>query len=348
MIILQDFNLAELTQYLTEYGCQKFVGSQIYGWLSKGADFDQMTNVNKALREKLKENCIAQSVKIIHTATSKKDGTEKMLFQLHDGNLVEGVLMKYNYGNTLCVSTQVGCRMGCKFCASTLDGLVRNLSAGEILGQVVAVNALTKGVRNVTNVVLMGSGEPLDNYDNVVKFLHLLFDTNGLGFSQRNVSLSTCGLADKMKQFADEDFSVNMTLSLHSADTEKRTEIMPITKQWSIHQAVDALRYYFNKTKRRVIVEYTLIDGVNDNYSDALKLKQLLSGMSVHVNLIRLNAVKERKLLATDTDHAKKFLAWLEKMGMSATLRRQMGADIDGACGQLRRRYINEKGATNE
>ncbi|MBO5772572.1 MAG: 23S rRNA (adenine(2503)-C(2))-methyltransferase RlmN [Clostridia bacterium] len=348
MVILQDFDLPQLTQYLTEtFACQRFVGAQVYSWLVKGADFDQMTNVNKALREKLKENCIAQSAKIIHTATSKKDGTQKMLFRLADGNLVEGVLMKYNYGNTLCVSTQVGCRMGCKFCASTLDGLVRNLSAGEILGQVVAVNSLTTE-RNVTNVVLMGSGEPLDNYDNVVKFLRLLFDQNGLGFSQRNVSLSTCGLADKMKQFADEDLAVNMTLSLHSADPEKRAEIMPITKQWSIHQAVDALRYYFNKTKRRVIVEYTLIDGVNDSYGDALKLKQLLSGMSVHINLIRLNAVKERKLNATDTDTAKKFLSWLEKMGMSATLRRQMGADIDGACGQLRRRYINEKGATNE
>ena len=345
MILLQDYNLNELTEFLTaNYNVKPFVAKQIFGWLNKSVDFDGMTNVSKSLREQLKQNCVAVSAKIVQTLTSKIDGTQKFLFELYDGNVIEGVLMKYKYGNTLCVSSQVGCRMGCKFCASTLGGLVRNLSAGEILGQVLSVNALGDGQnRYVTNIVLMGSGEPLDNFDNVIKFLHLVTSEQGINISSRNISLSTCGVVPKMKELAEMDFSLNLTLSLHNAFDEQRKQIMPITNAYSVEEAVSACKYYFEKTGRRVIVEYTLIDGQNDSYSHALKLASLLRGISVHVNVIALNPVKETGLKGTSESTLKKFLQHLEKLGVSATRRRTMGQDIEGACGQLRRRYLEEK-----
>lgn len=345
MILLQDYNLQELTEYLTaNYNVKPFVAKQIFGWITKSVDFDGMTNVSKSLREQLKQNCIAVSAKIVQTLTSKIDGTQKFLFELYDGNVIEGVLMKHKYGNTLCVSSQVGCRMGCKFCASTLGGLVRNLSAGEILGQVLSVNALGDGQnRYVTNIVLMGSGEPLDNFDNVIKFLHLVTSEQGINISSRNISLSTCGVVPKMKELAEMDFSLNLTLSLHNAFDDQRKQIMPITNAYSVEEAVNACKYYFEKTGRRVIVEYTLIDGQNDSYSHALKLASLLRGISVHVNVIALNPVKETGLKGTSESTLKKFLQHLEKLGISATRRRTMGQDIEGACGQLRRRYLEEK-----
>lgn len=348
MQLLSNFTLNELTEFLTtDYNVKPFVAKQVYQWLTRGADFDQMTNVSKDLREKLKQNCVAIGVKIVQTLTSAIDGTQKFLFELSDGNVVEGVLMKYKYGNTLCVSTQVGCRMGCKFCASTLGGLVRNMEAGEILGEVLAVNALgtsaEKG-RYVTNVVLMGSGEPLDNYDNVTKFLRLLTSPEGLNVSERNVSLSTCGLVPKIKQLADDGFTLNLTVSLHNADDEKRREIMPVANSYSVAEVCDAARYYFEKTGRRVLFEYTLIDGQNDSYASALKLASAVRGMSSHVNLIRLNSVKETGLHGTSDEAIKKFLGYLEKLGVSATLRRSLGADINGACGQLRRKYMEKNG----
>lgn len=345
MILLQDYNLQELTDYLTaNYNVKPFVAKQIFGWLTKSVDFDGMTNVSKSLREQLKQNCVAVSAKIVQTLTSKIDGTQKFLFELYDGNVIEGVLMKYKYGNTLCVSSQVGCRMGCKFCASTLGGLVRNLSAGEILGQVLSVNALGDGQnRYVTNIVLMGSGEPLDNFDNVIKFLHLVTSEQGINISSRNISLSTCGVVPRMKELAEMDFSLNLTLSLHNAFDDQRKQIMPITNAYSVEEAVNACKYYFEKTGRRVIVEYTLIDGQNDSYSHALKLASLLRGISVHVNVIALNPVKETGLKGTSESTLKKFLQYLEKLGISATRRRTMGQDIEGACGQLRRRYLEEK-----
>ena len=326
---LLDLNKQQLQDFLQQnLSVKKFVATQVFDWLNKGVKFDEMTNVSLEIRGKLKQIAYAQSVEIIQTFTSQIDGTQKFLYKLHDGNVIEGVLMKYKYGNTLCVSTQVGCRMGCKFCASTLGGLVRNLSAGEILGQVVAVNALGKGERYVTNVVLMGSGEPLDNFDNVTKFLDLLSSPDGLNVSQRNVSLSTCGLVPEITALADRGYSVNLTVSLHSAKQENREEIMPIAKKYNLSQVVQAARYYFEKTGRRVIFEYTLIDGVNDTYSDALTLSSLLKNMSAHVNLIRLNPVKETKLKSCGEFNAKKFLGYLEKFKVSATLRRQMGVDI--------------------
>lgn len=343
MVVLQDFTLSELTQYVTaNFAVKPFVAKQIFEWLTKGADFDGMTNISKQLREKLKENCVAQAAQIIQTRVSQ-DGTQKFLFKLCDGNVVEGVLMQYKYGNTLCVSSQVGCRMGCKFCASTLNGLVRSLSAGEILGQVLSVNALGDGKsRYVTNIVLMGSGEPLDNYDNVCKFLQLVSDENGLNVSERNISLSTCGLAPQMRRLADEGHSVNLTLSLHNPFDEQRKEIMPVTNAYSVEESVSACKYYFEKTGRRVIVEYTLIDGQNDTYSHAIKLASLLRDMSAHVNVISLNPVKETGLKGTSEKNLKKFLQYLDKLGVSATRRRTMGQDIEGACGQLRRRYLEE------
>ena len=346
--ILNDFSLEELTQFVTsQFGVKPFVAKQIFGWLTKCVDFDSMTNISKDLRQKLSENCVAVSAKIIKTLTSS-DGTQKFLFQLTDGNVVEGVLMRYKYGNTLCVSSQVGCRMGCKFCASTLGGLVRNLSAGEILGEVLSVNALGDGnSRYVTNIVMMGSGEPLDNFDNVTKFLHLVSHPDGINISERNISLSTCGIVPAIRKLADMDFFVNLTLSLHNPFDEQRRQIMPIANAYDVSQTIDACRYYFEKTGRRVIVEYTLIDGKNDSYSHAVKLASLLRGMSVHVNVIALNPVRETGLKGTSESNLKKFLSYLEKLGISATRRRTMGQDIEGACGQLRRRYLAEE-TTNE
>ena len=346
--ILNDFSLEELTQYVTaQFGVKPFVAKQIFGWLTKCVDFDSMTNISKDLRQKLSENCVAVSAKIIKTLTSS-DGTQKFLFQLTDGNVVEGVLMRYKYGNTLCVSSQVGCRMGCKFCASTLGGLVRNLSAGEILGEVLSVNALGDGnSRYVTNIVMMGSGEPLDNFDNVTKFLHLVSHPDGINISERNISLSTCGIVPAIRKLADMDFSANLTLSLHNPFDEQRRQIMPIANAYDVSQTIDACRYYFEKTGRRVIVEYTLIDGQNDSYSHAVKLASLLREMSVLVNVIALNPVRETGLKGTSESNLKKFLSYLEKLGISATRRRTMGQDIEGACGQLRRRYLAEE-TTNE
>lgn len=346
MVILQDYNLTELTEFLTSnYGVKPFVARQIFQWLNRSVDFDGMTNLSKTLREQLKTDCVAVASRIVQTLTSEQDGTQKFLFELFDGNVVEGVLMKYKYGNTLCVSSQVGCRMGCKFCASTLGGLVRNLSAGEILSQVTSVNALSNDrERYVTNIVLMGSGEPLDNFENVGKFLQLITSKDGLNVSERNISLSTCGIVPRMRQLADMGCSLNLTLSLHNADNEQRKNIMPVTNAYSVEEAVGALRYYFNKTSRRVIVEYTLIDGVNDSHSHALKLASLLSGISVHVNVIALNPVKETGLKGTRESNVKKFLNYLSALGVSATRRRTMGQDIEGACGQLRRRYLEQNG----
>ena len=344
MTLLQDMTLSELTDFLTaDFGVKPFVAKQVFHWLNKSVDFDGMTDVSKDLRERLKENCVAVSATIVRTLVSKLDGTQKFLFRLYDGNVVEGVLMNYKYGNTLCVSCQVGCRMGCKFCASTLGGLVRNLSAGEILGQVAAVNALGGGKeRYVTNIVLMGSGEPLDNFDNTVKFLRLVSDADGLNVSLRNISLSTCGIAPNIRKLADMGLPVNLTLSLHNPFNEQRQEIMPVSRAYSVEEAIDACRYFFDKTGRRVIAEYTLIDGQNDSYAHALKLASLLRGLPAHVNVIALNPVKETGLKGTDEKTLKRFLQYLDKLGVSATRRRTMGQDIEGACGQLRRRYLEE------
>ena len=341
--ILQDLSYAELEELMLSLGEKKFRARQLYDGIMQGKALSALSNLSKELKGKLLEKYEDEPVRVRERFTSS-DGTEKYLFSLADGNLVEGVVMRYKYGNTQCVSTQVGCRMGCKFCASTLNGLIRNLTAGEILSQILVVNALLGGgkERKITNVVLMGSGEPLDNYDNTLKFLHNVTAEGGICISARNISLSTCGLVPKMYALAEEGIPLNLTVSLHATSDEDRKRIMPVANAYSIEGILRACDNYFQKTGRRYYFEYTLIAGENCDEAHADALIKLLKGKPCHVNLIRLNAVKERDLSPTEQKDAYRFLGRLEKGGISATLRRQMGADIGGACGQLRAGYLKE------
>ena len=339
---LSGFDTEGLKKVLADCGQPPYRAKQLREWVNRAVSFDKMSNLPKPLIATLSEKYSVTGVEIIKKLISR-DGTVKYLFALGDGNVVEGVLMRYKYGNTLCISTQVGCRMGCAFCASGIDGLIRNLTAGEILGEVLEVNRDEGGTpekRAVTNVVLMGSGEPLDNYDNVTSFLRLLNDKEGLNISERNVSLSTCGITDNIKRLADDGFSVTLTISLHAADDETRKRIMPTANKYKIADIVSAAKYYFEKTGRRYIFEYSLIKGVNDGKDNMLALAKLLKGLPCHVNLIRLNYVKEKGLKGSD--NAEEMKKILEQEGISATVRRTMGSDIDGACGQLRRRFLND------
>ncbi len=342
MKIISDYNVEQLNNILAEMGEPKFRAKQIFASVHNGKTFSEMTDLKISLRERLKSEYCDKPCQIIEELIST-DGTRKFLFKLYDGNIIEGVLMKYKYGYTQCVSTQVGCRMGCAFCASTLGGLVRNLSAGEILSQILEVNRHLGGSiskREITNVVLMGSGEPLDNYDNVISFLKLISSPNGINVSPRNISLSTCGIVPKMIELANENLPINLTVSLHQPFDENRKKIMPIAKAYTIEQIISACKNYFAKTGRRVYFEYTLISGENDSKECANKLIELLKGFPCHVNLIRLNEVKEIGLKSTADKNAYSFLGLLEKGGLSATVRRQMGVDIEGACGQLRRKFL--------
>ena len=336
--ILQDLSFEELGALVLSFGEKKFRASQLWRGLMQGKKISDITDLSKAFKAKLLERFEDEPIKIAETLTSS-DGTEKYLFELADGNIVEGVFMRYKYGNTQCVSTQVGCRMSCAFCASGLNGLIRNLTAGEILCQILAINARHGGTlekRAVTNVVLMGSGEPLDNYDNVVKFLKNVSAEGGICISPRNISLSTCGIVPKMYELADEGIPVNLTVSLHNADDEERARVMPVAKAYKIADILKACDYYFQKTGRRYIFEYSLIEGENADREHAERLAALLKGRPCHVNLIRLNEVKERALSGAGEKEAYRFLGVLERAGLSATLRRRTGADIGGACGQLR------------
>lgn len=355
--ILQDMYLSELTEEILSLGEKKFRAAQIYAGLLAGKTIEDLPAVPKALKERLLEEYENAAV-CVEEVYYSSDGTEKYLFRLSDGNLIEGVLMKYKYGYTQCVSTQAGCRMGCKFCASTLNGLIRNLTAGEILSQILLVNSLHKNdpdlagegkeKRAVTNVVLMGSGEPLDNYDNVVKFLRLVTQKDGPNISARNISLSTCGLVPKMYALAEEGIPLNLTVSLHATDDEERKKIMPVANAYKIADILKACANYFEKTGRRYYFEYTLIDGENCDEAHANALIALLKGKPCHVNLIRLNEVKERTLKAAGDKNAYRFMGILQKHGVSATLRRQIGSDIGGACGQLRAAYVEEKSEEEE
>lgn len=351
--ILQDLNFSEVEQLVLASGEKKFRARQLFEGLTAGRKISEISSLPRAFKDKLLEEYEDEPVKIKEIFRSA-DGTEKYLFSLADGSLVEGVLMKYKYGCTQCVSTQVGCRMGCKFCASTLGGLVRNLTAGEILAQILAVNALHEGdealkgrgreARTVTNIVLMGSGEPLDNYGETVKFLRLVTAGDGLNVSARNISLSTCGLVPKMYELANEGIPLNLTVSLHATSDEERERVMPVAKAYKIEEILRACAYYFERTGRRYYFEYTLIEGENCDEAHARALVSLLKGRPCHVNLIRLNEVKERSLKATGEKEAYRFLGLLEKGGLSATLRRQIGSDIGGACGQLRASYLERAG----
>ena len=340
--IIQDLDYNAICALMQSLGEPKFRAKQLFIGLSQGKSISKISVLGAGLKAKLLEEFEDAPLEILKTLKSA-DGTEKYLFRLADGNIIEGVLMKYKYGNTQCVSTQVGCRMGCKFCASTLGGRVRDLTSGEILSQVLLVNSLhAEGKqRGVTNVVLMGSGEPLDNYENVVNFLKNVTAADGINISARNISLSTCGLADKMRLLAEEGIPVNLTVSLHSTTDAERARTMPVANKWKIAEILRACEYYFSKTGRRYIFEYALIDGENCDVKHAEELIELLKGKPCHINLIRLNEVKERSLAAADEKQAYRFLGLLQKGGLSATLRRRTGADIGGACGQLRASFLD-------
>ena len=342
---LTDLTKTELERLLSEWGEPKYRAEQVYTWLNRGVRAEEMTNLPASLREKLAQIPYG-GVTIERKFFSEKDGTIKYLFRLEDENLVEGVLMRYHYGNTLCLSTQIGCNMGCKFCASTLDGCVRNLRPGEMLGQILAVGRdeppKEAGHRTVTNLVLMGSGEPLDNYEFVVAFLKRVTAQDGLRISPRNISVSTCGIVPKIAQFIEDAPHVTLSISLHAHDDTTRSSLMPVNKAFPIDSVIVAARDYAEKTGRRVVFEYALIGGVNASLSDADALAKKLRGILCHVNLIPLNPVPERGLACVSRAEAEQFAARLTERSISATVRREMGTDIEGACGQLRRRILHE------
>ena len=333
----------ELQAWCASSGLPAFRGKQIFRWIHQGADFDGMTNLPLSLREKLKAEAVAQPVQMVQERRSQLDDTVKFLFGLRDGNCVEGVLMHYHHGYTLCISTQVGCRMGCTFCASTLDGCVRSLTAGEMLGEVLCANRYLAGRDRVHNIVLMGSGEPLDNYDNVMRFLRLLREEDGVNIGLRNVSLSTCGLVPRMYDLAEENLPVTLSVSLHAPNDEIRRMTMPVAKVYPMEELLAACRNYIEKTGRRVVFEYALVGGVNCEEKHAIELAGRLRGMQCHVNLIPLNVVEERGLQGVTEDTVRRFMRTLEDRHISVTRRREMGDDIEGACGQLRRKTLQQE-----
>ena len=335
---IKSLTLEELKTEMERLGEKSFRARQLYQWMHQklARSFDEMTNLSAALRKKLAEDYTLTALKMVRMQESALDGTRKYLFELEDGSLVESVWMKYHHGNSLCISSQVGCRMGCAFCASTIDGLERSLEPSEMLDQIYAVTLLT-GER-ISNVVVMGIGEPLDNYQNLLKFITLLTDENGLHISQRSITVSTCGLVGKMRMLADEKLQITLALSLHAATDEKRRRLMPIANRYSIRELMEACGYYFEKTGRRITFEYSLVKGVNDGEEDAETLAKLVRKLNAHVNLIPVNPVSERNFVQPDTKNIIAFKNKLEKYGINVTIRREMGRDIDGACGQLRRR----------
>lgn len=345
---IKSYNLTELKEQLLEMGEKPFRASQIYKWLhiEKVKSFDEMTNLSKDLRKKLEENYEIITLEPVKVLISQIDGTRKYLFRIKGGSVIESVLMRYHHGNSVCISTQSGCRMGCRFCASTLNGLDRNLTASELLEQIYQIE---KDINEkVSNIVLMGSGEPLDNFDNVTKFLQLISDENGANISQRNITLSTCGLVPKMKELADMHPQITLALSLHASDDETRKELLPIAKKYSIEQVLDACKYYFEKTGRRITFEYSLVAGVNDTKEEAEKLSRLVKGINCHVNLIPVNPIKERDYVQSGKDAVLRFKSTLEKNRINATIRREMGRDINGACGQLRNETIKNENLKNK
>lgn len=337
---IRAYTYEQLKKEMESLGEKTFRAKQVYEWLHvKLADhFEEMTNLSKGLRDKLDQDYIILPVQMLERQESALDGTNKFLFQLYDGNVVESVLMRYKHGNSVCISSQVGCRMGCRFCASTIGGLVRNLSPSEMLGQIYQIQRITK--ERVSNVVIMGTGEPLDNYENFLRFIRLLTDEHGLNISQRNVTVSTCGIVPKMKELAKENLQITLALSLHGATQEKRKELMPVANKYVLPEVLSACDEYFKETGRRITFEYSLVHGVNDRDEDAKELAAILKPRNCHLNLIPVNPIKERTFEQPSRKNALNFKNKLEKSGINVTIRREMGADIDGACGQLRRRYV--------
>ena len=340
---IKSQSLSELKKTMEGLSEKPFRAKQIYEWLhKKQADsFQEMTNLSVSLREKLERNCSVMSLKVVEVQTSKLDGTQKYLFALPDGNVVESVLMKYRHGNSVCISSQVGCKMGCRFCASTIDGWTRNLLPSEMLDQVYKIQKLSK--ERVSNVVVMGTGEPLDNYDNLLRFIHMLSDENGLHISQRNITVSTCGIVPRMYDLAEENLQITLAISLHASNQQKREELMPVAKKYSLEELMEACRNYFKKTGRRLTFEYSLVGGENDSQEDAEELAHLIKGLNCHINLIPVNPIKERSYVQSDKKVIANFQNKLEKYQINVTIRREMGRDINGACGQLRKSYIDKK-----
>ena len=337
---IRSYTLEELQQEMESIGEKAFRAKQIYEWLHvKLVDsFEEMTNLSKALRDKLESQYRIPLVRMLERQISKIDDTNKFLFELEDGHVVESVLMKYKHGNSVCISSQVGCRMGCKFCASTIGGLERNLLPSEMLGEIYQIQKIS-GER-VANIVVMGTGEPLDNYENFVKFVRLLSDEKGLHISQRNITISTCGIVPNMKRLAEEGLQITLALSLHGSTQEKRKVLMPVANKYELDEVLKACDYYFEKTGRRITFEYSLVQGVNDRDEDAKELIGILQSRNCHINLIPVNPIKERDFKKPSRKSAENFKNKLEKSGINVTIRREMGSDIDGACGQLRRRYV--------
>lgn len=339
---IKSLTMTELKAEMEGMGEKPFRAAQLYEWMHRklARSFDEMTNLPLAMREKCGECYTYTAVRILTVQKSAVDGTKKYLFALADGNVVESVWMRYKHGNSVCISSQVGCRMGCRFCASTLNGLVRNLTPAEMLDQIYAIT-LETGER-VSNVVVMGSGEPLDNYENLLRFLALLTDENGLHISQRNVTVSTCGLVPQMRELAQEKLQITLALSLHAGTDEKRQTLMPVAERYSLEELMETCAYYFEQTGRRITFEYSLVRDVNDTKQDAETLANLIRGLNCHVNLIPVNPVRERAYVQSERRAVEAFAALLQKRGVNATIRRELGRDIDGACGQLRRRFLED------
>lgn len=335
----------QLERWILGQGEKKFRARQLYQWMHEKhvSSLDAMGNLPGSLKQKIRKTCVFTVLEQVTCQVSAQDGTRKYLFGLADGNMVESVLMRYHHGNSVCISTQAGCRMGCRFCASTLDGLVRNLTPAEMLEQIYRISDDT-GER-VSNVVLMGTGEPLDNYENVLTFLRMLTDEDGLHISQRNVTVSTCGIVPGIYKLAEEKLQITLAVSLHASSQEKRKKLMPVANAYGIHELIRACRYYFEKTGRRITFEYSLVAGVNDQAQDAEELAALIGGLPCHVNLIPVNPVKERDFTQPTAKAVQDFQKRLEKYRINVTIRREMGRDIDGACGQLRKRFAERQDA---
>ena len=342
MTDIKSMNLAEMSAYFKELGEPAFRARQVFQWLHRGvSSFDEMTNLSKALREKLAAACVLCPPRVERKQVSAQDGTIKYLWRLGDGNCIETVLMRYHHGNTVCISSQVGCRMGCAFCASTRGGLVRRLTAGEMVDQVL-FSQLDSGLP-ISNIVLMGIGEPLDNFENVRKFLSLINHPQGMHIGMRHISLSTCGLVPRIRQLAEEDLQLTLSVSLHAPTDAVRSTIMPVNKAYPVSELMAACRDYCQKTGRRISFEYAMIRGVNDSLEQAQALAALLQGMLAHVNLIPLNDVAESPLKPSTRQQVAAIKQALTEKGITATVRRTLGSDIDASCGQLRRKYESKE-----
>jgi len=343
-IELRSCYVNELEDLSEELGEKRFRGKQIFQWVNKGIkEFKEMTNLPNKFIDQLKMVSYIDNLEILEVLTSKIDGTKKYLLSLRDGNVIECVLMRYKHGNTVCVSTQVGCKMGCSFCASTIGGVVRNLTSGEILGQILEIKNNIK--EPISNVVLMGSGEPLDNYSEVLKFLDLVNNDLGLNIGMRNITISTCGIPSRILDLAKKQFQLTLAISLHAPNDELRSKIMPINKVYNIKKLINSCKEYIKSTNRRITFEYALIKGVNDSRENAYELSHLLKGMLCHVNLIPLNKVKERDYISSEENTVVMFRNILIKNGIDVTIRRELGSDIQAACGQLRKDYIDRNRA---